>query len=114
MKMNKNEIPVLMQAESTIVRNLTGCGGMTIAYNEFPKGTDFSPLLHGLNNNSCHCPHWGYVLEGVVRLIYDDKTEEVVKAGDVAASSSLLIRLFTQLRDRGQGGNRCCQEHKDS
>ncbi len=83
MKINKDEMSVLMQADDTIVRNFTGCGGMTIAFNEFPKGTDFSPLLHGLENNSCHCPHWGYILQGSVRLIYDDKTEELVKAGDV-------------------------------
>lgn len=82
MKINKNEIPVLMQAADTIVRNISA-GGMTIAFNEFPKGTDFTPLLHGLKNNSCYCPHWGYVLEGVIRLIYDDKTDEIVKAGDV-------------------------------
>ena len=48
-----------------------------------PKGTDFTPLLKGLNNNSCHCPHWGYVLEGAMKVIYDDGNEEVISKGDV-------------------------------
>ena len=56
---------------------------MAIAYNELPKGTDFRPLLNGLNNDSCHCPHWGYIVEGAIRIFYDDKTEEVSRAGDV-------------------------------
>jgi len=83
MKINKDEIPAIMQTPDAIIRNLNGCGGMTIAYNEFPKGMDFSPFLQGLKNDSCHCPHWGYVLQGAIRLIYDDNSDEVVKAGDV-------------------------------
>jgi len=83
MKINKEDIPIVMQTPDSTMRNITGYGGMTIAYNEIPKGTDFTPLLQGLGNNSCHCPHWGYIVEGVIRLIYDDKSEEVVKTGDV-------------------------------
>lgn len=73
----------MMQTPDTIMRNKAGFGGMTIAYNEVPKGTDFRPLLQGLNNDSCHCPHWGYIIKGQIRLIYDDKSEEVARAGDV-------------------------------
>jgi len=42
------------------MRNLPGYGGMTIAFNEVPAGTDLTPLLEGLDNNSRHRPHWGY------------------------------------------------------
>ncbi len=65
------------------MRNLSGYGGMTVAYNELPAGTDFTPLLKGLQNDSCHCPHWGYIVEGTMRVIYDDGSEEVLRAGDV-------------------------------
>jgi hypothetical protein len=58
-------------------------GGMTIAINEMPAGTDLSPLLDGLKNNSCQVPHWGYILKGSLRLKYDDGKEVVLKAGDV-------------------------------
>lgn len=83
MKINKSDIPVRLEAPGMIMRSLEGYGGMTIAYNELPAGTDFTPLLKGLDNDSCHCPHWGYVVEGAIRIVYDDGTEEVTRGGDV-------------------------------
>ena len=41
------------------------------------------PSTYWLPNNSCHCPHWGYIFEGAFRFIYDDGTEEVYEEGDV-------------------------------
>ena len=83
MKIKKEDIPVTMQAPGTTMRGLSGFGGMTVAFNEIPAGTDFSPLLQGLKNNSCQCPHWGYVVDGELRIKYDDATEETVSTGDV-------------------------------
>lgn len=83
MKINQEELPVVMQAPGTVMRNLPGYGGMTAAFNEIPAGTDFTPLLKGLQNNSCHCPHWGYVVEGVMRVVYDDGSEETLSSGDI-------------------------------
>lgn len=83
MKIKKEKIPVTMEAPGTTMRGLPGFGGMTVAFNEIPAGTDFSPLLQGLENNSCHCPHWGYVVEGDLLVKYDNGTEETLSAGDV-------------------------------
>ena len=83
MKIKKEEIPVTMEAPGTTMRALPGYGGMTVAFNEIPAGTDISPLLEGLKNNSCHCPHWGYIVEGEMLVKYDDGTEEKLLAGDV-------------------------------
>jgi hypothetical protein len=83
MKIKKEEIPVTMQGPGTIMRGLSGWGGMTVAYNELPAGTDFTPLFKGLQNDSCQCPHWGYVVEGRIRMKYDNHTEETLDAGDV-------------------------------
>lgn len=83
MKTNKEAIPVAMEAPGAIMRRLEGYGGMTVAYNELPAGTDFAPLLQGLKNNSCHCPHWGYMVDGEVLVKYDDGTEETLTTGDV-------------------------------
>ncbi|RYG53155.1 MAG: hypothetical protein EOO01_05095 [Chitinophagaceae bacterium] len=83
MKIKKEDIPVTMEAPGTTMRGLPGYGGMTVAFNEIPAGTDFSPLLEGLKNNSCHCPHWGYVVEGELLIKYDRGTEELLTGGDV-------------------------------
>lgn len=83
MKLKKEEIPVVMQAPGMIMRSQAGFGEMTVVFHELPKGTDFTPLLKGLNNDSCHCPHWGYIFEGAFRFIYDDGKEEVFESGDV-------------------------------
>ena len=83
MKINKEDLPVVMEAPGTTMRNLPGYGGMTVAFNEIPTGTDFTPLLQGLENDSCHCPHWGYIVQGAMRVVYDDGSEEVLHAGDV-------------------------------
>jgi len=83
MKIKKEEIPVTMQAPGTIMRGLPGWGGMTVAFNELPAGTDMSPLLQGLKNNSCQCPHWGYIVEGALLMKYDDGQEELLTNGDV-------------------------------
>jgi hypothetical protein len=64
MKINKEQIPIAMEAPGTVMRNLKGFGGMTVGFNQLPAGTDFGPLLQGLKNNSCQCPHWGYMIEG--------------------------------------------------
>ncbi len=83
MKINKKDIPVTMEAPGTVMRALPDYGGMTVCFNELPKGTDITPLLQGLSNNSCHCPHWGYVTEGKILIKYDDGQEETVSGGEV-------------------------------
>ncbi len=83
MKIKKEDIPVMMEAPGMTMRRLEGLGNMDAVYHELPKGTDFTPLLCGLPNDSCHCPHWGYIFEGAFRFIYDDGTAEVFEKGDI-------------------------------
>ena len=83
MKIKKEDIPVKMEAPGTIIRCLSGYGGMAVAFNEAPAGTDFRPLLQGLAHDSCHCPHWGYVVEGEMLIKYDNGTEETISAGEM-------------------------------
>lgn len=83
MKISKDAIPVRMESPGTVMRTLPGYGGMTVAFNEMPAGTDISPLLEGLEHDSCQCPHWGYIVEGTVLIKYDDGKEEKLNAGDV-------------------------------
>jgi hypothetical protein len=48
-----------------------------------PAGTDLGPLMKGLPDDRCSCPHWGYVIRGRMRLSYTDGGEEVIAAGDL-------------------------------
>jgi len=53
----KENMPIHFEAPGTKIRALKGLGGMYSAYAELPAGTDFTPLLQGLPNDKCHCPH---------------------------------------------------------
>ena len=82
MKIKKEDLEVKMEGPGTAMRGQS-MGGLIVSYNTLPAGTDFTPLLKGLNNDSCHSAHWGYLLEGKMRIIYDDGREEVTSAGEV-------------------------------
>ena len=80
MRATKNELPVLLEAGDASVRG-ADWGGMRVVLISVPAGTDFGPLLKGLPNDRCPCPHWGYVLKGQLRVETDGQ-EEVLRAGD--------------------------------
>lgn len=83
MRINKNEVPVAIESPNATMRSKAGFGEMTICFNSLAKGTDVGPLLEGLENDSCHCPHWGYIFKGSIRVKYDNGTEEVLREGDI-------------------------------
>jgi hypothetical protein len=56
-------------------------GGLHAAFESFTDMFDVGPLLAGLPDDLCPCPHWGYVLKGRMRVRYADR-EEVIEAGD--------------------------------
>ena len=55
--------------------------GYAINWVSFKGDIDSTPMLKGLPGDSCHCPHWGYVLSGRVTFTFGD-SEEVVEAGE--------------------------------
>jgi hypothetical protein len=83
MKIKKEDLPVIMEGPGLKMRLQSGFGHMDAVFHQLPKGMDFTPVLKGLGNDSCHCPHWGYIFEGAFRFIYDDGTEETFEAGDI-------------------------------
>ena len=82
MKSNLKEIPIAHDALGEMVRG-QDWGGMTSAYMEYPAGLDFTPLLEGLENNFCQCPHWGFVIEGKILVTYQDGRQETVESGQL-------------------------------
>jgi len=82
MKVHITELPALMDNPGVMLRAIPS-GGMNCAYAEFGAGIDLAPLLRGLPDDMCPCPHWGYVTKGSIRVRYVDGAEEVLRAGDV-------------------------------
>jgi hypothetical protein len=55
--------------------------GYTVNFLTFREDIDHAPLLKGLPNDECQCPHWGYVLNGKLTFRFGDR-EEIFEAGD--------------------------------
>ena len=51
-------------------------GGYTASFTTFKIDLDGAPMLKGLVNDRCQCPHWGYVLRGSISFGYDDHVDE--------------------------------------
>jgi hypothetical protein len=82
MREARDDLPLTLEAPGVTVRTAQW-GGMTASFNTLAKGTDFTPILKGLKDDMCQCPHWGYVLTGALHLRYTDGQEEVAKAGEL-------------------------------
>jgi hypothetical protein len=55
--------------------------GYTVNFTSFHEDIDGTPLMKGLPDDRCQCPHWGYVVSGKLIFRYADR-EEVFQAGD--------------------------------
>ena len=56
-------------------------GGYEIAFLDVRESNDLAPLLKGLPDDRCPCPHWGYVIKGKVTFTFADRVE-TFEAGD--------------------------------
>lgn len=54
-------------------------GDITVDFVTPPDG-DLAPLLKGLPDDRCQCPHWGFLFRGRVVVRYADH-EETIEAG---------------------------------
>jgi hypothetical protein len=55
--------------------------GYTVSFATFKEDIDATPMLKGLPDDSCQCPHWGYVFKGKLTFRFADH-EEVFEEGD--------------------------------
>ena len=55
--------------------------GYSVNFTTFHEDIDATPLMKGLPDDRCQCPHWGYVVAGKLTFRYADR-EEVFEAGD--------------------------------
>ena len=71
-----DDLPVVFEAGKAQIRSAEA-GGMTVTFYRLPAGADARPLLQGLPGGSCHCPHWGYVISGKLRIHTADGPHDV-------------------------------------
>lgn len=55
--------------------------GHTIQIVSIKQTHDLAPLLKGLPDDLCQCPHWGYLVAGRLTVTYADRVE-VFEPGD--------------------------------
>jgi len=89
MRIQKNDVPVRINVPGATASQAydfgTAAGYDTFAAEHFSlaAGTDFAPLLKGLENDLCQSPHWGYVINGVIEVTFTDGRTETVTQGDL-------------------------------
>lgn len=89
MRIAKTEVPVKVDAPGAVARQITNFGDATdygkmdCVYLKVAGGTDFTPLLKGLEDDLCHSPHWGYLIKGRVTITYQDGSTETTSTGDL-------------------------------
>jgi hypothetical protein len=89
MHIAKTDIPIQLEVPGAIVRqaldfgDATGYGKIAGEYFSLAAGTDIAPLLKGLEDDLCQSPHWGYLIDGEVRVTYKNGREETVSGGDI-------------------------------
>lgn len=82
MRINKSELPVVMEVPGATARQLPFGGDLAAEYFSLGAGTDIAPLLQGLEGDACQAPHWGYMLAGEVVVTYTDASLETCTTGD--------------------------------
>lgn len=87
MRITKHDIPVRVEAPGAVARQLpdfgTVDGTVGAEYFSLAAGTDLAPLLEGLDGDTCHAPHWGYVIAGDLTVSYADGSTDRCVTGDV-------------------------------
>jgi hypothetical protein len=73
--------------------------GYTVNFLSFRDDADVSPLLHGLPDDRCHCPHWGYVFSGKItyRFATHDETFETGDAFYIPAGHVPQVTAGTEV-----------------
>lgn len=72
----REETPVEIEDGALEIRTGEIGGDLSVGFFRLPEGTDMSEALRGLEDDSCQCPHWGYLLKGRLRMRTAEGDEE--------------------------------------
>ena len=114
MRITKNDLPVKIDAPGAHARHLpdfgVASGTLAAEYFTLGAGADLAPLLAGLDNDSCHSAHWGFMTMGDVVVTYDDGSDERCSVGDffywppghsVRVETDAELVMFSPQEDHG-------------
>ena len=76
----RQDAPIAIEGDGVELRRHQLGGGMSTGFVRLPAGADLRPATQGLEDDLCQCPHWGYLLEGRVKMHTRDG-EQVYEAG---------------------------------
>ena len=79
-RLTPDNTPVVIKNEAAEVR-VGEAGELSVSFIRLAAGTDLGPALVGLPGDLCQCPHWGYMLEGSLKMRTADG-EQIYNAGD--------------------------------
>ena len=77
---SSQDLPKTVNVDELTIRE-TEWGDIHVSLITCHKKLDIAPLLKGLPDDLCQCPHWGMVLKGRKLVKYEDH-EEVLNSGD--------------------------------
>ncbi|HEX6745062.1 MAG TPA: hypothetical protein VF087_12635 [Solirubrobacteraceae bacterium] len=77
---SQDQVPIEFEVDVARARSIEQ-GGMTLAFERLSAGVETAPLFKGLPDDACQSPHWGYVIEGRLRILATDGSEETLDAG---------------------------------
>ena len=66
--LDATDVPIVIEDGKDVEVRMTEVGEMTVSFIRLSAGTDLGPALVGLEGDLCPCPHWGYMLEGTLRM----------------------------------------------
>jgi len=92
---SKSDLPKTIDVEELTIWE-TDWGDLHVNITVCHKPLDITPLLKGLPDNKCQCPHWGMILKGRKTVKYGDH-EEVLLGGD----AYYMIPGHTTVTDAG-------------
>jgi len=92
MRGSKEDMPKTVDTDDVVMHEAEW-GDMHVEFYTVNKKLEVTPLLRGLPDKFCQCPHWGYVIRGRFTIKYKDR-EEIVNAGDAYYAAPGHTEIF--------------------
>jgi len=98
MRGSREDVLATIESNEVVIKEVEW-GDIHVGFETYNEEFDLAPLLKGLPDDMCQCPHYGYVLKGRMRVRYAD-SEEIVNAGDayyMAPGHSPVMEAGTEI-----------------